>query len=172
MEEVIEVVETAQVFGMSIGQILALLGAAIAVILSGMGSSKGVGLAGETSAGVSTENPEVSSKLLVLQLLPATQGIYGFLVGVIVLINTNVLGGAMKAVDLYQGLGILVSCLPVAIVGYYSAIRQGRVAASGMLLTGQRPEMSGKAITMTVMVETYAVFALLVSFLMVNAINL
>ena len=172
MEEVIEVVETAQVFGMSIGQILALLGAAIAVILSGMGSSKGVGLAGETSAGVSTENPEVSSKLLVLQLLPATQGIYGFLVGVIVLINTNVLGGAMKAVDLYQGLGILVSCLPVAVVGYYSAIRQGRVAASGMLLTGQRPEMSGKAITMTVMVETYAVFALLVSFLMVNAINL
>lgn len=157
---------------MSIGQILALLGAAIAVILSGMGSSKGVGLAGETSAGVSTENPEVSSKLLVLQLLPATQGIYGFLVGVIVLINTNVLGGAMSAVTLEQGLALIVACLPVGIVGYYSAIRQGRVAASGMLLTGQRPEMSGKAITMTVMVETYAVFALLVSFLMVNAIKL
>lgn len=161
-----------EILGMSLGQILALLGAAIAVILSGMGSSKGVGLAGETSAGVSTENPEVSSKLLVLQLLPATQGIYGFLVGVIVLINTNVLGGAMKPVTLEQGLALIVACLPVAVVGYYSAIRQGRVAASGMLLTGQRPEMSGKAITMTVMVETYAVFALLVSFLMVNAIQL
>ena len=157
---------------MSIGQILALLGAAIAVILSGMGSSKGVGLAGETSAGVSTENPEVSSKLLVLQLLPATQGIYGFLIGVIVLINTNVLGGAMKAVTLEQGIAYVVACLPIAVVGYYSAIRQAKVAASGMLLTGQRPEMSGKAITMTVMVETYAVFALLVSFLTVNSINL
>ena len=156
---------------MSLGQILALLGAAIAVILSGMGSSKGVGLAGETSAGVSTENPEVSSKLLVLQLLPATQGIYGFLIGVIVLINTNVLGGAMKDISTLSGLAYLAACLPVAVVGYYSAIRQGRVAASGMLLTGQRPEMSGKAITMTVMVETYAVFALLVSFLMVNAIH-
>ena len=65
---------------MSIGQILALLGAAMAAFLSGMGSSKGVGLAGETNAGVSTENPEVNSKLLVLQLLPATQGIYGFLI--------------------------------------------------------------------------------------------
>jgi V/A-type H+-transporting ATPase subunit K len=161
-----------EVLGMSIGQILALLGAAIAVILSGMGSSKGVGLAGETSAGVTTENPEVSSKLLVLQLLPATQGIYGFLIGVIVLINTNVLGGAMKAVTFEQGIAYVVACLPVAIVGYYSAIRQGMVAASGMLLTGQRPEMSGKAITMTVMVETYAVFSLLVSFLMVNAIKL
>ena len=161
-----------EILDMSIGQILALLGAAIAVILSGMGSSKGVGLAGETSAGVTTENPEVSSKLLVLQLLPATQGIYGFLIGVIVLINTNVLGGAMKAVTLDQGIAYVVACLPVAVIGYYSAIRQGMVAASGMLLTGQRPEMSGKAITMTVMVETYAVLSLLVSFLVVNSIVL
>ena len=83
---------------MSIGQILALFGAAIAVVLAGMGSSKGVGLSGETAAGVSTENPEVNSKLLVLQLLPATQGIYGFLVAVIVLIKTGVLGGAMLPV--------------------------------------------------------------------------
>ena len=157
---------------MTIGQILALVGAARAVILSGMGSSKGVGLAGETAAGVSSENPEVSSKLLVLQLLPATQGIYGFLIGVIVLINTNVLGGQMRDVTLLQGISYIVACLPVAIVGYYSAIRQAKVSAAGMLMTGQRPEMSGKGVTMAVMVETYAVFALLVSFLMVNAIKL
>ena len=157
---------------MSIGQILALFGAALAVLLSGMGSSKGVGLAGETNAGVSTENPEVNSKLLVLQLLPATQGIYGFLIAVIVLINTGVLGGAMKAVSIEQGLAYIVSCPPIAIVGYYSAIKQGKVAAAGMLMTGQRPDMSGKGITMTVMVETYAVLALLVSFLMVNSIRL
>ncbi len=157
---------------MSIGQILALVGAAIAVILSGMGSSKGVGLAGETAAGVSTENPEVNSKLLVLQLLPATQGIYGFLIAVIVLINTNVLGGTMHEVAFEQGLGILAGCLPIALVGYYSAIRQGKVSAASMIMTGQRPEMSGKGITMTVMVETYAVLALLVSFLVVNSIKL
>lgn len=157
---------------MSIGQILALFGAAIAVVLSGIGSSKGVGLSGETNAGVSTENPEVNSKLLVLQLLPATQGIYGFLVAVIVLINTGVLGGAMLPVSLEQGLAICAGCLPVGVVGLYSAIRQGQVAAASMIMTGQRPEMSGKGITMTVMVETYAVLALLASFLMVNAIKL
>lgn len=157
---------------MSIGQILALVGAAIAVILSGMGSSRGVGLAGETNAGVSTENPEVNSKLLVLQLLPATQGIYGFLIAVIILINTNVLGGAMKDVTVMQGLGFIAGALPIGLVGFYSAIRQGKVAASSMIMTGQRPEMSGKGITMTVMVETYAVLALLVSFLVVNSIKL
>ncbi|MEF9877869.1 MAG: V-type ATP synthase subunit K [Clostridia bacterium] len=157
---------------MSIGQILALFGAAIAVILAGMGSSKGVGLSGETAAGVSTENPEVNSKLLVLQLLPATQGIYGFLIAVIVLIKTGVLGGAMVPVEWQQGIAIIAGCLPVGVVGFYSAIRQGQVAAASMIMTGQRPEMSGKGITMTVMVETYAVLSLLVSFLVVNSINL
>lgn len=157
---------------MTIGQILALAAAAMAAIVSGMGSSKGVGMAGETAAGVASENPDVSSKLLVLQLLPATQGIYGFLIAVIVLINVDVLGGAIKAVTLEQGIAYLVACLPVALVGYYSAIRQAKVSMAGMLMTGQRAELSGKGVTMAVMVETYAVFALLVSFLMVNAIAL
>ena len=157
---------------MSIGQILALFAAAIAVGLSGMGSSKGVGLSGETAAGVSTENPEVNSKLLVLQLLPATQGIYGFLIAVIVLIKVGVLGGAMLPVGMEQGLALIAGCLPVGVVGYFSAIAQGKVAAASMMMTGQRPDMSGKGITMTVMVETYAVLSLLVSFLVVNSIVL
>lgn len=154
------------------GQILALVAATLAVVLPGMGSSKAVGACGETASGVSTENPEVNSKLLVLQLLPATQGIYGFLIGVIIMINTGVLSGAMKTVSIYQGLALIVAALPVAVVGYFSALKQGKVASAGMLMTGKRPEMSGKGITMTVMVETYAVLSLLTSFLAVNAIKL
>lgn len=156
---------------LSLGQVLALLGAVLAVTLAGMGSAKGVGMAGQTNAGVSTENPEINSKLLVLQLLPATQGIYGFLVSVIILINTGVLGGQMLPVTIEQGLALVVAALPVGVVGYFSAIHQAGVASAGMLMTGERPEMSGKAITMIVMVETYAVLALLASFLMVMAIK-
>ncbi|MDD2429725.1 MAG: V-type ATP synthase subunit K [Eubacteriales bacterium] len=155
---------------LQLGQFLALLGAAIAVILSGIGSSRGVGLAGETATGVATENPEITGKLLVLQLLPATQGIYGFLIGVIVLINTGVLGGQMVDVSVAQGLKFLAGCLPIGFVGLESAIQQAKVCAGGMLMTGQHPEMSGRGITMAVMVETYAVFALLISFLIVNSI--
>jgi V/A-type H+-transporting ATPase subunit K len=155
---------------LQLGQFLALLGAAIAVILSGIGSSRGVGLAGETAAGVATEHPEVTGKLLVLQLLPATQGIYGFLIGVMVLINTGVLGGKMVDVTLLQGLKFIAACLPVGVVGWYSAIQQAKVSAAGMLMTGQKPEISGRGVTMAVMVETYAVFALLISFLMVNSV--
>ena len=155
---------------LQLGQILALLGAALAVILSGIGSSRGVGLAGETAAGVATENPEVAGKLLVLQLLPATQGIYGFLIGVIILVNIGALGGDLKALTLNQGLLYVAAVLPVAIVGYLSAMLQSKVASAAMLMVGQQPDMSGKAITMTVMVETYAVLALLISFILVNSV--
>ncbi|NLW21386.1 MAG: V-type ATP synthase subunit K [Clostridiales bacterium] len=157
---------------LSIGQILAFTAAALATFIAGAGSAKGVGIAGQTSAGVSTENPEVNSKLMVLQILPGTQGIYGFLIGVIILVNTGALGGDLKAVDLFQGLMLVAAVIPVAMVGFLSASHQGKVAAAGMLMVGQHPDMSGKAITMTVMVETYAVLALLASFLMVNAVKL
>lgn len=157
---------------MELGQVLALLGAAIAVSFAGLGSSRGVGASGETATAVASENPEVAGKLLVLQLLPATQGIYGFLIAVIVLIKTQVLGGAMVPVTMEQGLLIIAGCLPIGIVGYFSAIYQGKVASSAMIMTGEHPDMSGRGITMTVMVETYAVLALLVSFLVVNAIQI
>lgn len=156
---------------MAIGLILAFVAAAVAVILPGLGSAKAVGACGETASGVSTENPEVNSKLLVLQLLPATQGIYGFLIAVIIMINTGILSGSLVNVTIEQGIALIIAALPIAVVGYFSAIKQGKAAAAGMLMTGKRPEMSGKAITMTVMVETYAVLALLVSFLAVNAIK-
>ena len=155
----------------SLGQVLALVGAALSTLLAGMGSAKGVGMAGQTNAGVSTESPEVNPKLLVLQLLPGTQGIYGFLVGVMILINTKVLGGTMAPVTVEQGMAFIAAVLPIAVVGYFSAVHQARVASAGMLMVGEHPDMSGKAITMTVLVETYAVFALLSSILMVMAIK-
>lgn len=155
---------------MELGQVFALVGAALAVGLAGIGSSKGVGAAGETAAAVASENPEVSGKLLVFQLLPATQGIYGFLIAVIVLIKIGVLGGTMNPVSVTQGLQIIAGCLPIALVGWLSAIYQGKVAASSMIMTGEHPDLSGRGITMTVMVETYAVLALLVSFLVLNSI--
>lgn len=157
---------------LSYGQILAFAAAVLSTLLAGYGSAKAVGMAGQTSAGVSTENPEVNSKLMVLQILPGTQGIYGFLIGVIILVNTGALAGNLKEVDLLQGLMYVAAVLPVAVVGWLSAINQAKVASAGMLMVGQHPDMSGKAITMTVMVETYAVLALLASFLMVNAVKL
>ena len=148
------------------GAYLALLGAALAVGLAGIGSAIGVGMAGQAASAITAEKPELFSKCLVLQLLPATQGLYGFLIAIMVAIKINVFGG-MTVISLDQGMQLCMACLPIALTGLLSAIYQAKVAVAGMNMTAKRPELSGRAITMTVMVETYAIFGLLVSFLAV-----
>ena len=146
------------------GIVLALLGAALASFMAGIGSAIGVGMAGEAAAGVVTEDPGKFGKVLLLQLLPGTQGIYGLLVAVLTLIQIGILGGSSD-VSLGQGLLYLVSCLPIAFVGLWSAIRQARAAGSGIGTVAKRPEQMGKAMIFPAMVETYAILALLVSVL-------
>ena len=70
---------------MTMGTVLALTGAALAVILAGMGSAYGVGIAGQAASGVVSEDPSKFAKVLIIQLLPGTQGIYGLRVGFIAL---------------------------------------------------------------------------------------
>lgn len=67
------------------GQFLALLGASLAVLLAGIGSAIGVGIAGQAAAGVVTEDPGKFGQTLLLQALPGTQGIYGLLTGFVIM---------------------------------------------------------------------------------------
>ena len=152
-----------------LGTGLALLGAALAVALSGTGSAIGVGMAGQAAAGVVSEEPDKFMKCLILQLLPATQGIYGFIVGFLALIKLNAFGGFVMDsgafISVSGGLGIMFACLPIAIGGLFSAIHQGKGAVAGIALVAKRPEESTKGVLMTAMVETYALLALLISIL-------
>ena len=149
------------------GNNLAILGAACAAIFAGMGSSKGVGIAGEAASGVVTEDPSKFGKALVLPALPGTQGIYGLIVAFMVINNMGLFSGTVKTFTMAQGLYYLIACLPIAIVGFYSGVKQGRVAASGMNILAKRPDDFGKGIIAAALVETYAIFALLVSLLLI-----
>ncbi len=148
------------------GQNLALLGAALAVILAGFGSAKGVGMVGEAAAGLLTEDPSKSGKALILQALPGTQGIYGLIIAFLIIFKIGVLG-TPAPLTVSQGIYFLMAALPIAIVGYYSALKQAKVAVSGINLIAKRPDEVGKAITSAALVETYAIFAVLISMLLV-----
>ncbi|MDR7871477.1 MAG: V-type ATP synthase subunit K [Tissierellaceae bacterium] len=141
------------------------LGAAIAVILSGFGSAKGVGLVGEAAAGLMIEEPEKFGKALVLQLLPGTQGLYGFVIGLLVL------GKLSAGMSLAEGMYIFAACLPVGLVGWVSAIAQGKTAAAGINILAKNEEQSTKGIIFSVMVETYALLAFVISLILVNAVS-
>ena len=149
---------------MTLGHILAIAGVLLAVVLGGIGSAKGVGIAGEAAAGVCAENPNAFGRCLVLQALPGTQGIYGLLVGFLILTKIGARGGLVET-SVMQGLALLAAGAIMGFAGLFSAIAQGKTAAAGISLVGRRPEESGKAITMATLVETYAVLALLASVL-------
>ncbi|MBR6709488.1 MAG: V-type ATP synthase subunit K [Clostridia bacterium] len=148
------------------GQNFALLGAGLAVFLAGMGSAKGVGIVGEAAAGLLTEDPGKFGKALILQALPGTQGIYGLITAFLIIFKIGILGTPVE-LTVAQGVYFLMAALPIAVVGYYSANKQARVAAAGINLIAKRPDEVGKAITSAALVETYAIFAVLVSLLLV-----
>ena len=154
------------------GIVYALIGIALAVTLAGCGSAIGVKIAGEAAAGVTSVDPSKFSKVLLLQLLPGTQGIYGLLIGFIALSKIGLLGGGAVDVSVANGLLILAACLPIAVVGLISAINQGKTAAASIGIVAKKPEQFGKAMLFPAMVETYAILALLVSILAITGIQL
>lgn len=148
------------------GRNLALLGAALAAGLAGMGSAKGVGMVGEAASGLLTEDPSKFGKALILQALPGTQGIYGLITAFLIIFKIGILGTPVE-LTVAQGAYFMMAALPIAVVGFYSAIKQAKVAVSGINLIAKRPDEVGKAITSAALVETYAIFAVLVSLLLV-----
>ena len=153
----------------NIGVVLALLGAVLVALLAGAGSAVGVGRAGEAAAGVVTEDPSKFGKVLILQLLPGTQGIYGLLIAFITLSQIGILGGDSN-ISLAKGILYFLACMPMAIIGYWSALKQSRASIACIGLIAKRPDQLGKAIIFPAMVETYAILALLVSILAVTGI--
>ncbi|MCR5636419.1 MAG: V-type ATP synthase subunit K [Clostridiales bacterium] len=151
------------------GLILALLGAALATTLAGIGSAIAVGKAGIAAAGVLTEDPSKFGKVLIFQLLPATQGIYGLLIGFLIISNVGLLGEA-KEVSVVQGLLYFCAAMPIAFGGLISAIYQGKCSIAGIATVNKKPDQMGKAILLPAMVETYAILALLISMLAVFGI--
>lgn len=146
---------------------LALIGIAIAMIVAGMGSAKAVGKAGEAVAGLMAENPSLFGKAVILQALPGTQGLYGFITAFVMIIKLGFIGGSVPELTFAQGMYFIFASLPVAIVGYFSALKQGRVASAGITLMAKQPEASGKSITSAGLVELYAIFSLVVSLFLV-----
>ena len=155
---------------MSLGYVIAIVGAALATILAGIGSALGVAKGGQAAAGVVSEDPSQFAKVLILQLLPGTQGIYGLLIAFVTLTQIGVMGGSAE-MSTAKGLLYLCACLPMAFVGLWSAINQGKASIASIGLVVKRPDQFGKAMIFPAMVETYAILALLVSILSIFGVS-
>lgn len=144
------------------GNVLAIVGAALAIILTGVGSSIGMSWVQQAAAGVVSEQPEKYGKTLILQLIPSSNALYGFVVGFLI-VSKVLFGGALFSV--VEGATILGFCLPIAVVGLFACLGQAKVCVAGIIMIGKKEELSGRALTMAVFIELFALFALIISVL-------
>jgi len=148
------------------GMALALFGSGLAVALSCVGSAKGTGIAGEAGTGLLCEDPSKSGKVMVLQLLPGTQGLYGLVVWFFALIQMGMMDGSAVGLSLNEGFRYFAACMPMAFGGLLSAIAQGRVAAGSINILAKKPDDWSKGLILCGIVEFYAILSLLASMLM------
>ena len=146
------------------GLAIGILGAALAAALSGVGSAKGTGIAGEAAAGVVSEDPSKFGKAMILQVLPGTQGLYGF---VVFFIAMGKLTGNM---DFSAGMQVFSACLPIALGGWFSAMAQGKVAAASMNILAKKPDDFAKGMLFCTIVELYAIISMLASIILLGQV--
>ncbi len=152
------------------GYALGLLGAGLAALMAGIGSAKGTGIAGEAGAGLVSEDPSKFGKAMILQVIPGTQGLYGFVIWF--LAYSKLAAAGAGAVTVAQGLQVLSACLPIAFGGLLSGIAQGKVAAASVNILAKKPDDWSKGMILCITVEFYAILALLASFMMLSAVTL
>ena len=151
---------------------LVILGCALAIGIAGIASAIGLALAGSSAIAVTAEKPDLFGKLLVLQVLPMTQSVYGLLTAILLMMGAGLLGGGSATiVTPLMGTGAVWIGLAVGLTGI-SAINQGMVASSSISAVGRNPDVAARGIIFTVMPETIAIFGLLVGILLMTGLGL
>ncbi len=146
---------------MTTGSAIAMIGVALCVLLCGIGSCLGLYKTSTAAAGVLGEDPKKFGKIMVLVLLPATQGIYGFIIGIIAS------GTVASITTVAQGWLMVGAVLPMAISGLVSAFFQGKSAVNCIYAVGKQESLSGKLIVYPGMIEFYAILGLIISIMLV-----
>ena len=153
------------------GLAIGLLGAGLAACLAGAGSGVGTGIAGEAGAGLVTEDPSKFGKVMILQVIPGTQGLYGLVVFFVAVIRMGLLDGSAMNLSFVDGCRFFAACLPIGIGGLVSAVAQGKVAAASVNLLAKNPDHWSKGMILCITVEFYAILSLLASMIMLLQIG-
>lgn len=148
--------------------LLAYIGLALAVGLSGIGSAYGVTICGNAAIGAFKKNPTAKGSYLGLAALPSSQGLYGF---VAFFFLTTLKPLITADVTMPTACAILGTGLAFGAVALFSAIRQAKVCANGISAIGAGHNAFGTTMVLAVFPELYAILGLLVLILIGNSLS-
>lgn len=157
---------------MELGITLSILGATLSIIGGGIGTTLGTLHVASSGAALVSKKPKLFGLVLLSAALPSSQGIYGFLGSILILQQTGFLTGDPGAVTLYEGMILLFASLPVALLGAVSGAGQGKVLQTGLRIISKDSSKVGQSVILGVLMESMAVFGLLLTILIVNNIQI
>ncbi len=149
---------------MDFNLILAYVGIALMVGLTGIGSVYGLTICGNAVVGALKKRPDALGTYILLSALPSTQGIYGF-------VGYFLLQGFLTAqITALQAAAVFGAGAALGFVGLFSSLRQGQVCANGIAATGAGHNVTAGTMIMAAFPEFYAILALLLLILISGTI--
>jgi len=142
-------------------EILTVIGIAMSVVFSGAGSATGAAMISKAAVALVSEQPEKFGKSLVLQMMSASQGLYGFIIGFLIFMSLV----DPAPITFSEALRFLGAGSIMGLAGYFTSIQQSIAATAGMQILAKKPEHFTKGIMYSAMIETFAIFAFVVSML-------
>ena len=144
--------------------ILAYLGVALMVGVSGLASAVATARCGMASVGALKKNSGAFGSYMILSALPGSQGLYGF-VGYFM-----VSGLIVEDMTMVAAVGIFGAGLLMAIVTLSSALFQAKVCANGIAAIGNGNDVFGKTLILAAFPELYAILVVAATFIISSAI--
>jgi len=144
--------------------VLAYIGVALAIGVSGIASAFGVTIAGNAAIGAMKKNPDAFGNYMILCAIPGTNGLYGFL-GYFLLKDFLV-----PEISMFQAAAVFSAGLALGGVNWFASNRQGQVCANGIAAIGSGYDVFGKSLILAAFPELYAIVALAATFMIGAAI--
>jgi len=136
-----------------------MLGPAIALGLSCIGSSIGLYIAGAASHAAMSRTEEGHGKFIGMAAAPSSQIIYGFLL--MLLMSNAIKEGTLSPVSAI-GIGTFSGCAFFA-----SSVFQGMACATGIQASVKQPAVFGKCFAAVGLIESTALFAFVFALLII-----
>lgn len=137
-----------------------MVGPALALGLSALGSAIGCGIAGMASHAVMARHEEGHGKFIAMAAMPSSQMIYGFIL--MLLLKGAIVEGTVSALSgVFIGLGSGAAIM-------IAAIYQGMCAATGIEASARQPSIYGKCFAALGIVESFALFAFVFALLLLK----
>jgi len=149
----------------ALGTALAAIGAGMAVGFAGLGSGLGQGIAAAGSVGAVAEDEEMFARGIIFTALPETQAIYGFLIAILLLVFSGIMGGG-TGMSTTSGLVAIGAGAAIGFAGLGSGMGQGITASSAVGAVVENADMFARGIIFTALSETQAIYGFLIAILL------